>query len=86
MLLKKIQECTFGKEYAKFPTRALISNIGNVINSKYPDYAPVITADEKILVFTSKRNTSTGGQTDPDKLAMRSKRENRILYLYSFVE
>ena len=66
MLLKKIQECTFGKEYAKFPTRALISNIGNVINSKYPDYAPVITADEKILVFTSKRNTSTGGQTDPE--------------------
>ena len=46
MLLKKIQECTFGKEYAKFPTRAIISNIGNVINSKYPDYAPVITADE----------------------------------------
>ena len=31
MLLKKIQECTFGKEYAKVPSRAIIDNIGNVI-------------------------------------------------------
>jgi hypothetical protein len=41
-------------------------NLGTNINSPYPDYAPVISADESILVFTSRRVGNVGGYTDSD--------------------
>jgi outer membrane protein OmpA-like peptidoglycan-associated protein len=61
---KKILECNYGKELVKNPVRVFIDNIGNVINGPYPDYGPVITADEDVLMFTSRRNTTTGGAID----------------------
>jgi hypothetical protein len=42
-----------------------IYNLGATINTKFPEYAPVITADEKEIIFTSSRPTTTGGKTDP---------------------
>ncbi len=33
---------------------------GNKINTKYSEHSPVFTADESILIFTSKRKGSTG--------------------------
>jgi outer membrane protein OmpA-like peptidoglycan-associated protein len=35
--------------------KIIISNIGKSINSKYPDYAPVVSADGLLMVFTSRR-------------------------------
>jgi hypothetical protein len=32
-----------------------IENIGSVVNTEYPEYVPLIPADEKFLVFTSRR-------------------------------
>ena len=48
----------------KNPVRVSINNIGNVINSIYPDYVPLISADESIMIFTSRRKNSTGGLLD----------------------
>lgn len=45
--------------YAK-PVNCTIVNIGDSINSEYADYSPVISADESILAFTSRR-PGTGG-------------------------
>ena len=61
---KKIAECNSGKILVKSPQRVFIDNIGNKVNSPYPDYGPVISADEDIMMFTSRRNTTTGGAID----------------------
>ena len=39
-----------------------IKNIGTYANTKYSDYGPVITADESVLYFTSKRPLSEKGK------------------------
>lgn len=61
---KKIQECITGKELVKNPIRVFIDNVGSEINSSYPEYGPVISADESVLMFTSRRPGSTGGKMD----------------------
>jgi outer membrane protein OmpA-like peptidoglycan-associated protein len=57
---KQLQECTNGIKYMKEPVNAKIDNFGPVVNSKFPDYAPVISADESVMFFTSRRAGSTG--------------------------
>ncbi len=47
------------------PTKAELSNLGTSINSEYPDYVPLISADGKILFFTSRRPGSTGNEVNP---------------------
>lgn len=63
---KKITECENGQKMSKKPVRAFIDNAGPTINSPYADYSPVISADESVLMFTSRRETSTGEQTEPE--------------------
>lgn len=65
---KKIAECNVGKELIQKPARVFIDNMGSTINSIYPEYAPLITADESTIFFTSRRNTTTGGKRDPNDL------------------
>jgi hypothetical protein len=48
------------------PIAMEVKNIGKTINSAFPEYAPVISADESVLIFTSRRNTSTGGKIAED--------------------
>lgn len=43
----------------------VIKNLGANINSKYPEYGPVLSYDEKVLYFTSCRPDSKGGLIDP---------------------
>lgn len=64
---RKIFEVENGALYKQNPVKAKITNLGDVLNTKYSDFAPVISADESILVFTSRRPGSTGGELD-DKL------------------
>lgn len=61
-VLKRIDECKNGIELMKNPVRVFIDNIGNIVNSVYPDYVPVISADESVMMFTSRRDNTTGGQ------------------------
>ncbi|HEX8427782.1 OmpA family protein [Hymenobacter sp.] len=63
---KKIQECEYGRKLAEKPVRVFIDNAGPGVNSPYPDYGPVISADESVLLFTSRRQGSTGGEKDPE--------------------
>ena len=57
----RINECEIGKKLVAKPVRAFIDNFGNVVNSKYPEYGAIISADESVMMFTSRRNTTTGG-------------------------
>lgn len=58
---KRLEECQNGMKYMKNPVDAVITNFGPVVNGKFPDYAPVISADESVMFFTSRRQGSTGG-------------------------
>ncbi len=57
---KRIDECKNAKEIIAKPIRAFIDNFGRPVNSKYPEYGAIISADESVMMFTSRRNTSTG--------------------------
>lgn len=50
-----IETCRNGKELIKDPKKVVVTNLGEGINSSYPDYAPVVSLDEQTLVFTTRR-------------------------------
>jgi len=52
---RKIFECEQGKILMEFPEDVEIVNLGADINSKFYDYAPVVDAEENIMIFTSRR-------------------------------
>lgn len=66
---KKIEEivaekkiCENAKVMQANPVNVRIENLGKMVNSVYPDYAPVISADETVLIFTSRRYGTSGGK------------------------
>lgn len=61
---REIQMCEVGQELVKNELDIKIHNLSDIVNSEYPDYAPVLTADESTLIFTSERPNSTGGHKD----------------------
>ncbi len=65
---KHIHECNIGKNLVEKPIRVFIDNVGPAINSQYPDYGPIITVDESVMIFCSRREGSTGGQLDPNDM------------------
>lgn len=61
---KKIQECNNGIELSEVPARVWIDNLGENINTVYPEYAPVVSADERRLFFTARKEDTKGGKKD----------------------
>lgn len=61
---RHIYECNNGIEFRENPVEVEIINLGKKINSKYHDYSPVVSADESVMIFTSRRDNSTGGKID----------------------
>lgn len=62
----RIKECENAVKLSENPIRVFIDNLGPNINSKYSDYGPVISTDESMMIFTSRREGSTGGELDFD--------------------
>ncbi|MGZ4099709.1 MAG: hypothetical protein ACXVNM_12560, partial [Bacteroidia bacterium] len=60
---RKIEMCKTAKELMSSPVNIKIENMGKNLNSPYADYSPVLTADQTVMIFTSRRNASTGGET-----------------------
>jgi len=60
---RRIAECANGKEFKASPRPYSIVNMGSAINSPQDDYAPVLTADENEMVFTTRRQDDN---TSPD--------------------
>jgi outer membrane protein OmpA-like peptidoglycan-associated protein len=55
--------CKTAKTLIANPVKAKIENLGPIVNGSFPDYTPVITADESILIFTSRREGNVGTKT-----------------------
>ncbi len=54
------QQIVYAKQYVAGPEDVKITNLGPIVNSIYPDFSPVLSADERTLFFTSARNYTTG--------------------------
>ncbi|NNM95070.1 MAG: hypothetical protein HKL88_06360 [Bacteroidia bacterium] len=52
--------CNNAKDLMQYPVDCKIINLGDSVNSPYPDFAPIITADEQELFFTSCRPLMNG--------------------------
>ena len=63
---RKIYECENAKQYIKTPVTVTIENLGANINSEHTDYAPVLSADQNTLIFTSRRAGGVGILKDVD--------------------
>jgi outer membrane protein OmpA-like peptidoglycan-associated protein len=61
---KKIEECQTGIALKATPIRVWIDNLGDSINTEYPEFSPVISADNRGLFFTARRPDSRGSKTD----------------------
>lgn len=59
-----IENCENGKVLVKSPVNVKIKAFGKGINSKSADYQPFVSADESMMIFTSRRPGSTGGLLD----------------------
>jgi tetratricopeptide (TPR) repeat protein len=57
-------QCLYAKEMMKKPVEVTIENMGNLINSRYDEYTPSISADGNTIVFTARRNDTKGGRMD----------------------
>ena len=55
-----IAYCHNAKKLIINPVKMSITNLGPAINSKFPDYTPAISVDESTIIFTSRRDNSTG--------------------------
>lgn len=63
---KKLEECRISEGLYNNPKDVKIVNLGPTVNSPENDFTPLITPDEKMMVFTSRREGSTGGKKNPD--------------------
>lgn len=59
-----IQQCHVGNVLKANPLEIEIENLGGMINTKYPEYAPVMDSSESVLIFTSRRPDTRGGKKD----------------------
>lgn len=69
-----ISYCNNGKALVAAPVDAEIENAGAVINTANSEYVPVISSDEKVMIFTYRGEESTGGKQNvynqPDELGI----------------
>lgn len=63
---RQLEICNTAKLLVSAPINVIITNLGDSINSSFPDYSPVISGNEKTLIFTSRRTGSTGGDRTDD--------------------
>jgi outer membrane protein OmpA-like peptidoglycan-associated protein len=63
---RNMAQCRTGKQLMGSPVKGKIENMGIAVNSLYADYAPVLTADQQTLFFTSRRPNTTGGGKDDE--------------------
>jgi outer membrane protein OmpA-like peptidoglycan-associated protein/tetratricopeptide (TPR) repeat protein len=59
---RRMYECQNGIEFVKYPRAYVIENVGEAINSEWDDFAPVVTADESFMAFTTRRQDGNSNE------------------------
>jgi outer membrane protein OmpA-like peptidoglycan-associated protein len=65
VLDKYIEECNSGKVLVNNPLRVVIGNLGDKINSPFDDYAPVLSVNDSLMFFTSRRPRDSRSKLSP---------------------
>jgi outer membrane protein OmpA-like peptidoglycan-associated protein/tetratricopeptide (TPR) repeat protein len=65
LISQLISQCRNGKDLISEPERVVINNLGKNINTVYDDYNSVISKDESIMYFTSRRMQSEKSKRNP---------------------
>lgn len=55
-----IAQCAIAKREIASPRSAIVKNIGSIVNTPEPEYAPVVSLDGASLYFTSRRGWEDG--------------------------
>jgi len=63
---KEISRCQEGSTLHSAPVLFTSTNLGETINSEYSEHSPVLSADEKVLIFTSRRPGPYSSDPDID--------------------
>lgn len=63
---RKIEMNKTAKKLVASPVDFEIKSLGKNVNSAYADYSPVLSADEAMLIFTSRKPGSTGEKLDDE--------------------
>ena len=63
---RQLEISSFAREQIMSPVYIRIEDLNEPVNSKFPEYSPVLSLDEHTLIFTSRRDSSTGGKIDVD--------------------
>jgi hypothetical protein len=58
--------CQVARQLLRSPVEMTVSNMGPNVNSIYSEHSPVISGDESILIFTSKREGNVGNTMTDD--------------------
>lgn len=61
-----IMQCNNAKKFGKDSIPVILVNMGDRVNSKYPDYTAVVNAQDNTMVYTSRRPTNIGDALDPN--------------------
>lgn len=61
---KKIAECKIADSLSQYELNVVIENLGSVVNTRFNDYAPIISGDGSILIFTSNRTDDPKEERD----------------------
>ncbi len=62
----EISLCENGINLIKKKVQITLNNMGEHVNSRFSDHSPVFSADESVLIFTSRRKNLSGGEADMD--------------------
>lgn len=64
-LSRQLEITLRAKEMLKNKSGLEITNVGSEVNTEYSDYVPLVTSNDSMMIFTSRRKGSTGGEKDP---------------------
>ncbi len=73
---KGVAECQNAIKLKADPVRVWVDNLGEKVNTIYPEYRPLVVADETQLFWTARRNDGVGGRAAVDLAAKREFRED----------
>jgi tetratricopeptide (TPR) repeat protein len=63
---RNILNCDAAEKLVKAPLNVTFLNLGDKINSEFPDYYPFVSKNDSILYFTSRRRGGLGGSKEFD--------------------
>lgn len=66
MVNKEVVTSNLAKEKIETPLNVIITNLGDSVNSEFSEYSAVFSADERTLIYTTKRPMNTGGLKTDD--------------------